>query len=181
MSDSREPIGVIGAGWVGLVTAACFADLGHDVYVRDIVQEKVDSLARGEVPIYEPGLSELIAKNASRLHFTVDMGDVLPHAELLFCCVDTPPSYSGDADLSRVERVVQELGDSTDHALVMKSTVPVGTGRWIQRRRADVGYVSCPEFLKEGAAVADFMKPDRVVVGAGPDSTEFADRVEKLY
>src|SRR5436853_6952660 len=99
----REPIGVIGAGWVGLVTAACFAELGHEVYVRDIVREKVESLARGEVPIYEPGLSELITKNADRLSFTTDMGDVLQGAQLLFCCVDTPPSYSGDADLSRVE------------------------------------------------------------------------------
>src|SRR4051794_29983587 len=136
MNDSREPIGVIGAGWVGLVTAACFAELGHDVYVRDIVQEKVESLARGEVPIFEPGLSELITKNRDRLTFTTAMDDVLPNAQLLFCCVDTPPSYSGDADLSRVERVVEELG-----------------------------YVSNPEFLKEGTAVADFMHPDRVVVG----------------
>src|SRR3982751_2277338 len=112
MNDSREPIGVIGAGWVGLVTAACFAELGHEVYVRDIVQEKVDSLSRGEVPIYEPGLAELIEKNGSRLTFTTSMEDVLPNAELLFCCVDTLPSYSGDADLSRVERVVEELGGS---------------------------------------------------------------------
>ncbi|MEA2410001.1 MAG: UDPglucose 6-dehydrogenase [Thermoleophilaceae bacterium] len=179
MNDSLEPIGVIGAGWVGLVTAACFADLGHDVYVRDIVQEKVDSLARGEVPIYEPGLSELITKNSERLHFTVDMGDVLPNARLLFCCVDTPPSYSGDADLSRVERVVEELGGSRDHALIMKSTVPVGTGRSIRRRTDSLGYVSNPEFLKEGTAVADFLKPDRVVVGEEGDA--FGDRVAALY
>jgi UDPglucose 6-dehydrogenase len=181
MSDSREPIGVIGAGWVGLVTAACFAELGHQVHVRDIVQEKVDALARGEVPIYEPGLSELITNNAERLHFTIDMGDVLPNADLLFCCVDTPPSYSGDADLSRVERVVAEVGASKDHALVMKSTVPVGTGRSIHRRAPELGYVSNPEFLKEGTAVADFMHPDRVVVGAEPDSQPFADRVAALY
>jgi UDPglucose 6-dehydrogenase len=179
MNDSREPIGVIGAGWVGLVTAACFAELGHDVYVRDIIQEKVDSLARGEVPIYEPGLSELITKNAARLHFTVEMGDVLPQAALLFCCVDTPPSYSGDADLSRVERVVAEVGGSRDHALVMKSTVPVGTGRSIRRRSDSLGYVSNPEFLKEGTAVADFMNPDRVVVGE--DAGSFGDRVAALY
>jgi UDPglucose 6-dehydrogenase len=179
MSDSREPIGVIGAGWVGLVTAACFADLGHHVYVRDIVQEKVDSLARGEVPIYEPGLSELITRNAERLHFTIEMGDVLPNASLLFCCVDTPPSYSGDADLSRVERVVAEVGGSRDHALVMKSTVPVGTGRSIRRRSDSLGYVSNPEFLKEGTAVADFMNPDRVVVGE--DDGSFGDRVAALY
>jgi UDPglucose 6-dehydrogenase len=179
MNDQREPIGVIGAGWVGLVTAACFADLGHEVYVRDIVQEKVDSLARGEVPIFEPGLSELITRNSERLHFTIEMGDVLPNAELLFCCVDTPPSYSGDADLSRVERVVAEVGGSRDHALVMKSTVPVGTGRSIRRRSDSLGYVSNPEFLKEGTAVADFMNPDRVVVGE--DGGSFGDRVAALY
>jgi UDPglucose 6-dehydrogenase len=144
----REPIGVIGAGWVGLVTAACFADLGHDVHVRDIVAEKVESLARGQVPIYEPGLSDLVVRNRERLHFTTEMGDVLANAQLLFCCVDTPPTYSGDADLSRVERVVEELGDSRDHAIVMKSTVPVGTGRSIRRRRDGLGYVSNPEFLK---------------------------------
>jgi UDPglucose 6-dehydrogenase len=177
----REPIGVIGAGWVGLVTAACFAELGHEVHVRDIVEEKVDSLSRGEVPIYEPGLPELVQKNAERLHFTTDMGDVLSGAQLLFCCVDTPPTYSGDADLSRVEKVVEELGDSRDHAIVMKSTVPVGTGRSIRRRRDDLGYVSNPEFLKEGSAVADFMHPDRVVVGVGEESTAFGDRVAALY
>src|SRR3954469_9001575 len=177
----REPIGVIGAGWVGLVTAACFAELGHEVHCRDIVQEKVDSLSRGEVPIYEPGLSELVQKNRERLHFTTEMDDVLSNAELLFCCVDTPPTYSGDADLSRVERVVQELGDSRDHAIVMKSTVPVGTGRSIRRRRDGLGYVSNPEFLKEGSAVDDFLKPDRVVVGADDGSSDFGDRVAALY
>jgi UDPglucose 6-dehydrogenase len=177
----REPIGVIGAGWVGLVTAACFSELGHHVHVRDIVQEKVESLARGEVPIFEPGLSELILKNADRLHFTTEMGDVLENANLLFCCVDTPPLYSGDADLSRVERVVEELGDSREHAIVMKSTVPVGTGRSIRRRREDLGYVSNPEFLKEGTAVDDFMNPDRVVVGAAEESRDFGERVAALY
>ncbi|MEA2369337.1 MAG: UDPglucose 6-dehydrogenase [Thermoleophilaceae bacterium] len=176
----REPIGVIGAGWVGLVTAACFAELGHEVHVRDIVREKVESLRRGEVPIFEPGLSDLLQKNSERLHFTTDMGEVLTGAELLFCCVDTPPTYSGDADLSRVDSVVAELGDSSAHAIVMKSTVPVGTGRSI-RRRHDIGYVSNPEFLKEGTAVDDFMRPDRVVVGAWEESTAVADRVAGLY
>src|SRR5213080_347027 len=166
----REPIGVIGAGWVGLVTAACFAELGHEVHCRDIVPEKVESLSRGEIPIFEPGLAELVQKNRERLHFTTEMGDVLPNAQLLFCCVDTPPTYSGDADLSRVERVVEELGDSRDHAIVMKSTVPVGTGRSIRRRAEGLGYVSNPEFLKEGTAVADFMHPDRVVVGEEPSN-----------
>jgi UDPglucose 6-dehydrogenase len=181
VADEKEPIGVIGVGWVGLVTAACFAELGHEVWARDIVPEKVESLARGEVPIHEPGLPELVGQNAERLHFTTDMAEVLEHTRLLFVCVDTPPTYSGDADLSRVESVLDELGDSGEHALVMKSTVPVGTGRSIQRRRPGTGYVSNPEFLKEGNAVADFMRPDRVVVGADDGSSEYADRVAALY
>lgn len=180
MAD-REPLGVIGAGWVGLVTATCFAELGHDVWVRDVVQAKIDKLAKGDVPIYEPGLSELITKNAERLHFTLDMKEVVDNAELLFCCVDTPPTYSGDADLSRVEKVAEEVGDLDSHCLVMKSTVPVGTGRSMERRLEKMGYVSNPEFLKEGTAVADFMRPDRVVVGAGPEDERFGDRVAALY
>jgi UDPglucose 6-dehydrogenase len=177
----KEPIGVIGVGWVGLCTAACLAELGHPVYARDILPEKVEALSRGEVPMHEPGLPELVAKNAERLTFTTEMSDILENAELLFCCVDTPPTYSGDADLSRVEAVVDELGDSDRHAIVMKSTVPVGTGRSIQRRRSDLGYISNPEFLKEGTAVPDFMSPDRVVVGAGENADGFADRVAALY
>jgi UDPglucose 6-dehydrogenase len=180
MAD-REPIGVIGAGWVGLVTAACFADLGHDVWVRDVVQEKIDTLAKGDVPIYEPGLPELITKNSERLHWTLDMSEVVQNSELLFCCVDTPPTYSGDADLSRVMQVVEEIGDLDSHALIMKSTVPVSTGRSIKRRLQKMGYVSNPEFLKEGSAIADFQQPDRVVVGAGREDADFGDRVEKLY
>jgi UDPglucose 6-dehydrogenase len=181
VAEDKEAIGVIGVGWVGLVTAACFAELGHEVWARDIVPDKVESLSRGEVPIHEPGLPELVAQNAERLHFTTDMAEVLEHTRLLFVCVDTPPTYSGDADLSRVESVLDELGDSSEHALVMKSTVPVGTGRSIQRRRPGTGYVSNPEFLKEGNAVADFMRPDRVVVGADEGSQEYADRVVALY
>jgi len=180
MTD-KEPIGVVGVGWVGLVTAACFAELGHEVYARDIVPEKVESLSRGEVPIHEPGLAELVTKNLERLHFTTDMEEVLASTQLVFCCVDTPPTYSGDADLSRVDAVIESLGASNDHALVMKSTVPVGTGRSIKRRRDSLAYVSNPEFLKEGSAVDDFMKPDRVVVGADDDSEEFAERVAALY
>jgi UDPglucose 6-dehydrogenase len=181
MAKRKEAIGVVGVGWVGLVTAACFAELGYEVWARDIVPEKVESLSRGEVPIHEPGLPELVAKNAERLHFTTDMAKLLDHAQLLFVCVDTPPTYSGDADLSRIEAVLGELGDSKEHALVMKSTVPVGTGRSIQRRRPGTGYVANPEFLKEGTAVDDFMKPDRVVVGADQGSEELSRRVAELY
>jgi UDPglucose 6-dehydrogenase len=177
----REPIGVIGVGWVGLVTAACFAELGHEVWARDILEDKVESLSRGEVPIHEPDLPELVRRNAERLHFTTSMAEVADQARLLFCCVDTPPTYSGDADLSRVESVVAELGEGGEHALVMKSTVPVGTGRSILRRRPGLGYVSNPEFLKEGSAVADFMNPDRVVVGADEGSERHADAVAALY
>jgi UDPglucose 6-dehydrogenase len=181
MSAEKEPIGVIGVGWVGLCTAACFAELGHEVHARDILPEKVASLSAGEVTIHEPGLPELLSRNAERLHFTTDMARVLDNAELLFCCVDTPPTYSGDADLSRVESVLAELKESTEHAIVMKSTVPVGTGRSIARRAPHLGYVANPEFLKEGTAVKDFMYPDRVVVGVQPTSSRFAGRVAALY
>jgi UDPglucose 6-dehydrogenase len=183
-ASKPEPIGVIGAGWVGLVTAAAFAELGHDVHVRDVVPEKIDGLRRGEVPIFEPGLEEMLARNQERIHYTTDMAEVLPRVQLLFCCVDTPPSYSGDADLSRVDRVVAEIGGSRDHALIMKSTVPVGTGRSIRRRFSGLGYVSNPEFLKEGTALADFMNPDRVVVGEDAftgSERGFGDRVAALY
>ena len=133
MAAENEPIGVIGVGWVGLVTAACFAELGHPVFARDIDAEKVEALRRGaQLAIHEPGLPELVAKNAERLTFTTDLREVLDAARLLFVCVDTPPTPSGDADLSRVRTVVEELGDS-DHVLVMKSTVPAGTGAAIKR------------------------------------------------
>jgi UDPglucose 6-dehydrogenase len=181
MSEQKETVGVIGVGWVGLVTAACFAELGHPVIARDILQEKVDSLSRGEVAIHEPGLEDLIARNAERLTFTTDMDQLLQGARLLFVCVDTPPTYSGDADLSRVRAVVQELPDDSDHVLIMKSTVPAGTGESIRRDVPGLSYVSCPEFLKEGTAVKDFMHPDRVVVGADPGDEVSADAVERLY
>jgi UDPglucose 6-dehydrogenase len=179
--SEREPIGVIGVGWVGLVTAACFAELGHSVVARDIVPEKVEALQSGEVEIHEPGLEELVERNSERLTFTTGMPEVLDAARLLFVCVDTPPTYSGDADLSRVRAVVDELGEGGDHVLVMKSTVPAGTGASIQRDLPGVAYVSCPEFLKEGSAVGDFLEPDRVVVGQdGPDRSA-ADAVAALY
>jgi UDPglucose 6-dehydrogenase len=181
MTGDREPIGVIGVGWVGLVTAACFAELGHPVVARDILAEKVASLSRGETTIHEPGLDELLARNAERLTFTTEMSEVLDAARLLFVCVDTPPTHSGDADLSRVRSVVADLPAGSEHVLVMKSTVPAGTGHSIRRDRPGLAYVSCPEFLKEGSAVEDFMHPDRVVIGADPGDEKDADAVARLY
>jgi UDPglucose 6-dehydrogenase len=181
VNSEKEPIGVVGVGWVGLVTAACFAELGHDVHAVDIDEAKIDSLRRGEVTIHEPGLPELLADNGDRLHFTTDIGEVMDATRLLFCCVDTPPTYSGDADLSRVQAVVAELRSDGAHALVMKSTVPTGTGRSIKRDVPDLAYVSCPEFLKEGSAVEDFLHPDRVVIGADQDSEWAADAVARAY
>jgi UDPglucose 6-dehydrogenase len=181
MTESREPIGVIGVGWVGLVTAACFAELGHRVVARDILPEKVMALSRGETTIHEPGLDELITRNVERLTFTTEMDELLDSARLLFVCVDTPPTRSGDADLSRVRSVVDELRADGDHVLVMKSTVPAGTGETIRRDHPGLAYVSCPEFLKEGSAVADFMHPDRVVIGADPGDQAAGDAVAALY
>jgi UDPglucose 6-dehydrogenase len=177
----REPVGVIGVGWVGLVTAACFAELGHRVIARDILPEKVAALSRGEVTIHEPGLEELLRRNAERITFTTEMSELLDGARLLFTCVDTPPTYSGDADLSRVRAVVAELPADSDHVLVMKSTVPAGTGESIRRDMPGLAYVSCPEFLKEGSAVDDFLHPDRVVVGADPGDEGAAAAVAALY
>jgi UDPglucose 6-dehydrogenase len=178
----REPIGVVGAGWVGLVTAACFAELGHRVIVREIVPERVESLRRGEVPIHEPGLSEMIQRNRDRLTFTTEMDELLDDGpRLLFVCVQTPPTYSGDADLSAVQRAVEEIGERDGKVLVMKSTVPVGTGRTIRREAPNLAYVSCPEFLKEGTAVKDFLEPDRVVIGTDAGDEWAADAVAAVY
>jgi UDPglucose 6-dehydrogenase len=181
MSEQLQPVGVIGVGWVGLVTAACFAELGHRVVARDILPEKVEALSRGEVAIHEPGLEDLLRRNAERITFTTDMDVLLEEARLLFVCVDTPPTYSGDADLSRVRAVVQELPEDSAHVLIMKSTVPAGTGESIRRDIPDLAYVSCPEFLKEGTAVEDFLHPDRVVVGSDPGDEEAAAAVAALY
>jgi UDPglucose 6-dehydrogenase len=184
MNDAREPIGVIGTGYVGLVTAAGFAELGNEVWCVDIDADKIEGLKRGAMPIYEPGLAESLAASAERLHFTTDLAPVLEHARLLFVAVGTPPTYSGDADLSAVYSVVDAIPASENHAIVMKSTVPVGTGASIRRElertgKANFAYVSCPEFLKEGAALDDFRHPDRVVVG---DENNWAgDAVIELY
>jgi UDPglucose 6-dehydrogenase len=183
-STAREPIGVIGTGYVGLVTAVGFAELGSDVWCVDVDSEKIDRLERGEIPIYEPGLEELVARNTQRLHFSTELASALEHARLLFVAVGTPPTHSGDADLSAVHAVVEAMPAPDGHALVMKSTVPCGTGANIKRIFAERGktgysYVSCPEFLKEGSAVNDFLHPDRVVVGGEGDWAEQA--VVDLY
>ncbi|MBU6336625.1 MAG: UDP-glucose/GDP-mannose dehydrogenase family protein [Acidobacteria bacterium] len=183
-TSEREPIGVIGTGYVGLCTAVGFAELGSDVWCIDIDAEKIAALERGEVPIHEPGLEEALERNRERLHFSTDLADALENARLLFVAVGTPPTYSGDADLGAVHAVVEAMPASDRHALVMKSTVPVGTGEAIERIFAEQGkegfsYVSCPEFLKEGTALADFLNPDRVVIG---DRGDWAgDAVEELY
>jgi UDPglucose 6-dehydrogenase len=164
-------IAVFGAGYVGLVTGACFADLGNDVIVRDVVPERIEGLRRGEIPIYEPGLDELLERNRERLSFTLDVREAIDGADFLYVAVGTPPTYSGDADLSAVWTVVEELPAETRAIVVMKSTVPVGTGEKVRaaldaRGLGHVGYVSNPEFLAEGTALADFRNPDRIVVGA---------------
>jgi UDPglucose 6-dehydrogenase len=178
-------VGIFGAGWVGLVTGTCLADLGHDVVIRDVVPEKVEALRTGRVPFHEEDVPELLERNRERLSFTLDAGEVSNGAEFLFVCVDTPPTYSGDADLSRVWTVVDELPRFDQRTvLVMKSTVPVGTGEKVRagldaRGLDNVGYVSNPEFLAEGRAVHDFMNPDRIVIGAFEEAD--GDAVEALY
>src|ERR671938_982843 len=183
MSSEREPISVIGTGYVGLVTAAGFAELGHQVWCIDIDAEKIAGLEQGRIPIWEPGLEELVHRHRDRMHYSTRVGDALEHARLLFVAVGTPPTYSGDAALSAVNAVVDAIPASDRHALVMKSTVPVGTGETIKRVFAEqdkgFSYVSCPEFLKEGSAVKDFLDPDRVVIG--DDGDWAGDAVVELY
>src|SRR5690242_21735440 len=133
MAAGREPIAVIGTGYVGLVTAAGFAELGSEVWCVDVDADKIARLERGEIPIYEPGLAESVVRNRERLHFGTELAPALEQARLLFVAVGTPPTYSGDADLSAVHAVVESMPPSDHHALVMKSTVPVGTGTAIRR------------------------------------------------
>ena len=172
MDEQGKRVAVFGAGYVGLVTGACFAELGHRVTVRDVIPERIEALRRGDVPIYEPGLDELLARNRERISFTTDVGEAIEGAEFVYVAVGTPPTFSGDADLSAVWTVIDEL-PAVDHRIVvaMKSTVPVGTGEKVRHRLdgrglGHVGYVSNPEFTAEGTAVKDFMEPDRIVIGA---------------
>ena len=178
-------VAVFGAGYVGLVTGACLAELGHDVVVRDVVEAKIEALREGRVPIHEPGLEELLARNGERLTFTTDGPEAVEGADVVYIAVGTPPTYSGDADLSAVWTVVDELPQVDRRVVVaMKSTVPVGTGRAVRHRLddrglANVGYVSNPEFTAEGTAVRDFLEPDRIVIGAFEEAD--GDVVEALH
>ncbi|GAB4246499.1 MAG: UDP-glucose/GDP-mannose dehydrogenase family protein [Thermoleophilia bacterium] len=178
-------ITVIGVGYVGLVTATCLASLGNEITAMDVDESKIDGLREGHVPIYEPGLADLIEENRGRMHFTTDPTEAYRSGEFIFVCVDTPPLYSGDADLSRIWQVIENLPpEDGERILVTKSTVPVGTGAAIKAELAARGYehikyCSNPEFLREGSAIGDFLHPDRVVVGA--DDPDVRRKVSALY
>lgn len=181
-------IAVVGTGYVGLVTGTCFAESGNDVTCIDIDEKKIEALLQGEIPIYEPGLSELVERNATanRLHFTTNLPAAVKEARLVYLAVGTPQSDSGAADLTALRAVVNDIAPhlANDAIVVIKSTVPVGTNCWVNEAlqkltgRA-VHVASNPEFLKEGAAIEDFTKPDRVVVGVRQQ--EVADVLQELY
>lgn len=186
-------IAIVGIGYVGLVSAACFADLGAEVYCVDVDEAKIQGLRQGIIPIYEPGLDTLVRRGmeAGRLHFGSSIAEVLPHVEIIFSAVGTPPDEDGSADLRHVLAVARSIGAAmTSYCLVVtKSTVPVGTWRQIQRvieeeqakRGVSIPFdvASNPEFLKEGNAIDDFMKPDRVVVGV--QSERAKELMTRLY
>jgi UDPglucose 6-dehydrogenase len=170
-------IAVIGSGYVGLVTGACFAEFGVDVTCVDVDAEKIARLSEGQIPIYEPGLDHLIAKNlhAGRLNFTTDIKTAVEQALVIFLAVGTPPKEDGSADLKQIHAVARSVAEYMNgyKVIVTKSTVPVGTGESLrrlirehQKRQTNFGVVSNPEFLREGAAIDDFMRPDRVVIGS---------------
>jgi UDPglucose 6-dehydrogenase len=183
-------IAVAGTGYVGLSTGTCFADMGNNVTCIDISEEKIAMLQRGEAPIYEPGLTEMIVRNmkAGRLHFTTRYDEALKDAEFIFICVGTPSGVDGEADLQYVRMAAESVARAMNHPLIVinKSTVPVGTGDWVadivrrsQPEPVDFAVVSCPEFTREGSALHDFMNPDRVVIGSR--SPEAAEKVAQLH
>jgi UDPglucose 6-dehydrogenase len=186
-------IAIVGTGYVGLVTGTCFAEMGTEVYCVDVDKEKIENLKRGVMPIYEPGLEEMVSRNyhSGRLMFTTELKDCINEVEVLFSAVGTPPDEDGSADLKYVLEVAREVGRNMNHYLlvVTKSTVPVGTAQKVKKAIAeeldkrgvsiDFDVASNPEFLKEGAAIKDFMSPDRVVVGV---ESEVAEKLmSKLY
>ena len=186
-------IAIVGTGYVGLVSGACFAEVGADVTCVDVDRTKIEGLLRGQIPIYEPGLEALVRRNseAGRLHFSTDLGDCIDDVEMVFCAVGTPPDEDGSADLKYVEAVARTFGRLINHycVFVTKSTVPVGTSRIVravieeelEKRgvRIDFEVASNPEFLKEGSAIKDFMSPDRVVIGI--ESPRAQKLMERLY
>ena len=185
-----KKIAVAGTGYVGLSTGTCFADMGNQVTCIDIDDEKIARLHKGDVPIYEPGLSEMITRNvkAGRLRFTTDYADALLEAEFVFICVGTPSGVDGEADLKYVRMAAESVAREMTRPLVVinKSTVPVGTGDWVadiiarsQPEPVDFSVVSCPEFTREGSALHDFMNPDRVVLGS--HDMEAAEKVAQLH
>ena len=183
-------ITVIGTGYVGLTSGTCLAELGNDVICVDVIKEKIDMLNKGEMPIYEPGLKELVSRNVKegRLKFTTDIKGAIKHSEIIFICVGTPPKNNGEADLSYVEDVAKEIAEHMDSykVIVEKSTVPVETGEKVKesikqnnKNNVEFDVVSNPEFLREGSAVEDTFNPDRIVIGT--DSKKAADIMKKLY
>lgn len=186
-------IAIVGTGYVGLVSGACFAEMGADVTCIDVDKRKIEMLRKGQIPIYEPGLEELVARNVAdgRLHFSTELGECLDEVEIVFSAVGTPPDEDGSADLRYVLEVAREFGRKINRytLLVTKSTVPVGTAQKVRQavaeelaaRGVEVEFdvASNPEFLKEGDAIDDFMKPDRVVVGV--ESERAKQLMERLY
>lgn len=181
---------VIGTGYVGLVTGSVFADLGNDVICADKLQAKTDMLKRGKMPIYEPGLEEMVARNVAdgRLSFTSDIEDAVTQSEVIFICVGTPPSKTGEPDMSQVQEAAHTIARALNRykVIVTKSTVPVGTGLMVReiietnrRRTVDFDVVSNPEFLREGSAISDTLHPDRIVIGAPNQAV--AMRILELY
>lgn len=191
--DCNMKIAIVGTGYVGLVSGACFAEMGIDVTCVDIDEVKIKRLINGEIPIYEPGLEQLVKRNVAegRLHFTTHLSDCIDGVSAVFCAVGTPPDEDGSADLKYVREVAAEFGRLISHytIFVTKSTVPVGTASIVKtiiteelaRRDCDISFevASNPEFLKEGAAIKDFMSPDRVVIGV--ESPRARKVMEKLY
>lgn len=193
-NHKRMKIAIVGTGYVGLVTGTCFAEMGTDVYCVDIDQKKIDNLKNSIIPIFEPGLDEMVERNykAGRLHFTTDLSSILNEVDIVFSAVGTPPDEDGSADLKYVLEVARTVGQNLNKYMVVvtKSTVPVGTAKLIKktiqdeldkRGLSDIKFdvASNPEFLKEGAAITDFMQPDRVVVGI--ETEEARKLMEKLY
>ena len=181
---------VVGVGYVGLVTAAAFSDLGNKVIALDISEEKIANLKKGVMPIYEPGLAEMVERNvrAGRLDFTTTYEEGLKDAEFAFICVGTPSGVDGEADLQYVRMAAEAIARTADHPLIIinKSTVPVGTGDWVadivranQPEPMKFSVVSCPEFLREGSAIPDFTRPDRTVLGS--EDKDAAEAVAQLH